>query len=513
MPLPAMDELLASFETMTQRFSTPLCKKEKYLLECFLSKKIHLIECLKDLGRQVIMCGDGCNDCGALKSAHAGISLSMAEASVAAPFTSRNVHIGCVPDVIREGRATMVSAFATFKFGVAFCFTQLIAVLMVFYIGTEPSDNQYLVVDIGLAAVPIIMIGNNGPHDSLVKQKPTRHLLSFLPLFSIVTFLLFQTLGYIGVWFFVRSQDWFESYVFEEGLWPPNPSFEQTNIFLMSCAAATIGAIVFSKGAPYRKPLYTNGIMMGWTIAAVTTTVFMSLYDSEDFRTRLNMKIGSMDFRIKLVAIMFIDFAFCYVWEVYFLDGILFFKVLPFYKEKFRGPHLPFEHLEEELKTKHNWPPVTGSKNNETKIAMPRGYGMAPQKTLIDQQTQTPGDGVTVALRAQLKNATRNIKNRWSSSGISADGREVGVAVGNMESEEAQQLLSKGGGDTPPNETPTHQPSRLQNIHRYPSVDPPPYNPPTLPVAAIPPTSQLQRVINNTLQRSSESRMLSETIC
>jgi len=52
----------------------------------------------------------------------------------------------------------------------------------------------------------------------------------------------------------------FESYVFEKGLWPPNPSYEQTNIFLMSCAAATIGAIVFSKGAPYRKPLYTNGI-------------------------------------------------------------------------------------------------------------------------------------------------------------------------------------------------------------------------------------------------------------
>lgn len=41
------------------------------------------------LRRQVGMVGDGCNDCGALRAADAGISLSMADASVAAPFTSQ----------------------------------------------------------------------------------------------------------------------------------------------------------------------------------------------------------------------------------------------------------------------------------------------------------------------------------------------------------------------------------------------------------------------------------------
>lgn len=161
------------------------------------------------------------------------------------------------------------------------------------------------------------MIGNNGPHPVLVKQKPSRHLLSFLPLFSVISFLFFQTLCYVGVWFYVQTQPWFEPYEFVAGLWPPNSSYEQTNIFLLSCAAATIAGIVYSKGAPYRKPLYTNPTMASWTVAAVGTTIFMSLYDTQDFRTRLNMKIApSLEYKLVLVFIMVANFIFCYVWEV-----------------------------------------------------------------------------------------------------------------------------------------------------------------------------------------------------
>ena len=101
----------------------------------------------------------------------------------------------------------------------------------------------------------------------------------------------------------------------------------------------------------------------------------------------------------------------------------------------------------------------------------------------IDQQTQTPGEGVTVALRTQLKNATRNIKNRWSSSG--ADAAQVGLGG----PEEAQGLLSRAA--EAPHDTPIH------------NCPPPPYPPP-----AAPTTAQLQAAINHTLR--SESNMLSK---
>lgn len=70
-------------------------------------EKHELVEKLQSIDFCCGFCGDGANDCGALKAADVGISLSEAEASVAAPFTSRVFDIRCVLEVIRYAKTQL----------------------------------------------------------------------------------------------------------------------------------------------------------------------------------------------------------------------------------------------------------------------------------------------------------------------------------------------------------------------------------------------------------------------
>ena len=133
------------------------------------------------------MCGDGANDCGALKAAHAGISLSEAEASVASPFTSKTPDISCVPTLVREGRAALVTSFGVFKYMAGYSLTQFFSVLILYSIDCNLTDFQFLFVDLVLITALVATFGNTRAHDGpLSKRPPPSALAAVQPILSLL---------------------------------------------------------------------------------------------------------------------------------------------------------------------------------------------------------------------------------------------------------------------------------------------------------------------------------------
>lgn len=84
-----------------------ILKKARIFARMTSEEKSYLVKKLKTKDTVVGMCGDGANDCKALKTADIGLSLSEAEASIAAPFTSIVPNISPLITLLREGKASL----------------------------------------------------------------------------------------------------------------------------------------------------------------------------------------------------------------------------------------------------------------------------------------------------------------------------------------------------------------------------------------------------------------------
>ncbi|KAM5162521.1 polyamine-transporting ATPase 13A2 isoform 1-T1 [Callospermophilus lateralis] len=221
-------------------------------------QKTELVCELQRLQYCVGMCGDGANDCGALKAADVGISLSQAEASVVSPFTSSVASIECVPMVIREGRCSLDTSFSVFKYMALYSLTQFISVLILYTINTNLGDVQFLAIDLVITTTIAVLMSRTGPALTLGRVRPPGALLSVPVLSSLLLQVALVAGVQLGGYFLAVAQPWFVP--LNRTLPAPDnlPNYENTVVFSLSGFQYLILAAAVSKGAPFRRPLYTN---------------------------------------------------------------------------------------------------------------------------------------------------------------------------------------------------------------------------------------------------------------
>jgi cation-transporting ATPase 13A3/4/5 len=141
-------------------------------------QKVAVVEMHIAQGLITGMCGDGGNDCGALRAAHSGIALSDAEASVVSPFTSKSKSVASVVDLLCEGRCSLATSFAAYRFYITYGLLWSITKTVNFVYGVRMPITGYLTIDSVSAVWIAWAITLARPLDYLLPYRPTSSLFS-----------------------------------------------------------------------------------------------------------------------------------------------------------------------------------------------------------------------------------------------------------------------------------------------------------------------------------------------
>uniref|UniRef100_H9GTU5 Cation-transporting ATPase n=1 Tax=Anolis carolinensis TaxID=28377 RepID=H9GTU5_ANOCA len=339
------------------------------------AQKAKLVQDFQKLDYFVGMCGDGANDCGALKVAHAGISLSEQEASVASPFTSQIPNIQCVPELVRQGRAALVTSFCMFKYMALYSIIQYIGVLLLYWQTNSFGNYQFLFQDLAINTLIGLTMSLNGAHPKLVPFRPPARLTSPPLLLSVVLNLLFSLATQVCGFVLVQRQPWYHKEDFLRACAPSNSSsleppsvasltlgvsslpptteappamvqeedyrsYENTSVWLLSTISCLMVAVVFSKGNPFRKPIYQN---CKWLTGG---TLLFSL----------QLVCTPMLWRVSLLIMLLVNFGVSFVVEEVIIENRALWRLL---KRAFGyQSSSQYKKLQRSLNSDPSWPPL-----------------------------------------------------------------------------------------------------------------------------------------------------------
>lgn len=269
--------------------------------------KVMLVNFFQKDEIMVAMVGDGANDCGALKKADVGLSLSKAEASIAAPFSCEE--ISSIIYILREGRCSLATSFQCFKFMMLYSVIQFTNAVMLYWLQTNLTNNQYIYQDFFNVMPMIFTVAASLPYHRLSKRLPPGSLIS-VPIIVSVVGVIILAIGFILSAYLLMdpcyswytegdnedfdAYDWSDSgYIGDTGsdslgdtvkssIAAPLATLYGNVIFMQGTIQLVVICTVFSIGKPFREPIYKNLSYMICLVILMAFNMYF-LFGREEF--------------------------------------------------------------------------------------------------------------------------------------------------------------------------------------------------------------------------------------
>ncbi|KAK0742051.1 hypothetical protein B0T21DRAFT_360573 [Apiosordaria backusii] len=240
-------------------------------------------------------------------------SLKLGDASVAAPFTSKLRNVIAIPNIIRQGRCTLVATIQMYKILALNCLISAYSLSVLYLEGIKFGDGQITISGM-LMSVCFLSISRAKSVEGLSKERPQPNIFNFYIIGSILGQFAVHiaTLIYIAR-FCDRLEPRSEMVDLEAEF---SPSLLNSAVYLLQLIQQISTFAVNYQGRPFRESLTENKGMF-WGILGVTGIAFAC---STEFIPELNQQMKLVpftdEFKTTMTTVMVLDYVACYVIEI-----------------------------------------------------------------------------------------------------------------------------------------------------------------------------------------------------
>ncbi|KAI4662883.1 uncharacterized protein J4E79_004194 [Alternaria viburni] len=245
-------------------------------------------------------------------------TIKLGDASVAAPFTSKLANVVAIPNIIRQGRCTLVATIQMYKILALNCLISAYSLSVLYLDGIKFGDGQVTISGM-MMSVCFLSISRAKTVETLSKERPQHNIFN--------TYIIGSVLGQFAI--HIITLIYVSQYVQRVEPKDPNPDLEKdfepsllnSAIYLLQLIQQISTFAINYQGRPFRESIRENKGMY-WGLVSVSGVAFSC---ATEFIPELNEKLKlvpfTTDFKIMITSIMAFDFIACYIIE----KGLKFF--------------------------------------------------------------------------------------------------------------------------------------------------------------------------------------------
>ncbi|KAL8802325.1 MAG: hypothetical protein Q9182_003903 [Xanthomendoza sp. 2 TL-2023] len=239
--------------------------------------------------------------------------IKLGDASVAAPFTSKLANVIAIPNIIRQGRCTLVATIQMYKILALNCLISAYSLSVLYLEGIKFGDGQVTISGM-LMSVCFLSISRAKSVEGLSKERPQPNIFNPYIIGSVLGQFAIHIVTLIYISRYVQQIEPRSTDIDLEGDF--EPSLLNSAVYLLQLIQQISTFAINYQGRPFREGIRENRGMY-WGLILVSAVAFSC---STEFIPELNEKLKlvpfSTGFKVTMTAVMVVDYIGCYIIEV-----------------------------------------------------------------------------------------------------------------------------------------------------------------------------------------------------